>query len=120
MPLFRFTGGSDSGDSGSMEEADMTVLSDPVLEETMLVPFLGHFDASDRNLRMAFDHQLGEYLHERRIAGWDIAAITDTLDFVGDHAGSAWLDLIPEHDGTLRVCITFDLPEHPTAGGETH
>lgn len=90
----------------------MTTLAARDLGSTMKEPFLGRFVAWDKELRMAFDHQLGEYLHERRAAGWDIAAITDTLDFIGDHAGSAWVDLIPEREGSLRVSITFDLPEH--------
>jgi hypothetical protein len=85
---------------------------------TTLQPFLGRFVASDKAARMAFDHSLGEYLHEHRAAGWDVAAITDSLDFIGDHAGSAWLDLVPERDGTLRVSITFDLDEHAVVHGD--
>ena len=80
-----------------------------VSKENRMPAFSGTFVADDEPVRRSFDHELGLYLHERR-GGWNAAAITDVLDFVGGHATTAFVDLDPLPDRSLRVTISYEIP----------
>jgi hypothetical protein len=65
----------------------------------------------DERRREEFDHQLAGFIR-RHGERWDLTAIVEPLELLGQRVGEVEVGLHRRPDGALRVTMTFELPPH--------